>query len=1206
MNSVTDLIRLENEYRQLLSALGEQEKAKTKRPLLVSGLAEGARASMYVSLAEDIENEMLIVVSDEKEAMRLMNIFGECGLPAGFYPFRDLVFHDITSSHDCEYDRLAVLSGLLSGSIRVVLTTPDAALQYTIPPEILEDAGLKIAEGYDGGPEGLEEYLRKNGYVRVEMVEGVGQYAVRGGIVDFFPPRAENPYRAQFFGDEIDLLEEFDVMTQRRVGRPGTVCLTPARELLIDDEKRRGIKKALTARLSQNVSPEAETELRREREETENADELRFADKYLSLIYPEKATLLDYFSSSALIVVQEINAVVDRLRAFGFQNTENVKSLLEGGTISARYADYNLPAEDFEKIYDERITLICDNFAAGLTGRKLSGMFAFRTKQTISYADNITLLKEEFIQYLRNGFSVTLLSDSEAVAKNLFALLTEGGEEDEEEEEREKTKNRAADYLPYSPPVVLPAIGQPSTPIPRQVPRIVYGCNLPGFELTVSKSVVLSVCEYASSYSRSAKAQKKRRGAKKSAQERILSYTDLTVGDYVVHSGHGIGQYMGLETLTNDGITKDYVKIRYDGTDVLYLPTDQLDLVSKYIGAGADDGIVKLSKMGGVEWTKAKQRAKGAAKEMAKELITLYAERQRRPGIAFPPDDEMQYDFESAFEYEETDGQLVAASEIKSDMCKPCPMDRLLCGDVGFGKTEVALRAAFKAVEAGYQVALLVPTTILALQHYQTMMSRMRMYPIKIEMLSRFRSAAQQQAAIRGIRRGDVDIVVGTHRLVSDDVQFKKLGLVIVDEEQRFGVAHKEKLKKLASNVDVLTLTATPIPRTLNMAMSGIRDMSILEEAPGDRVPVQTYVLEHDDVILAEALRRELRRGGQVFWLHNRVETIAQTAAKVRAMAPDAKVAFAHGKMDKEELSDIWKDMLEGNIDVLVSTTIIETGVDVPNANTLIIEHADRMGLSQLHQIRGRIGRSNRRAYAYLTYPKGYMMNEIAEKRLSAIRDYSEFGSGFKVALRDLEIRGAGNLLGAEQHGHIEGIGYDLYMKLLNDAILEEKGQTPEVKKECTVEMKVSAYLPERYIKTSAARIEMYKKIASIENEDDFDDISDELMDRYGCGDDGRLPREADNLLFISLIRALGSRCGMRKIEQNGSSVIMRADGRPELSVWAVLASENRTKVTVNLSSDPYLQYRFGKGEEPLPFVASLLGSYLKIKAENEKNANQQ
>ena len=629
-----------------------------------------------------------------------------------------------------------------------------------------------------------------------------------------------------------------------------------------------------------------------------------------------------------------------------------------------------------------------------------------------------------------------------------------------------------------------------------------------------------------------------------------MSYADLSPGDYVVHANYGIGLFEGIETVTVDGITKDYITIKYAGTDKLFVPCDRLEMIGKYIGERDKDGSVKLSRMGGNDWTRTKTRAKSAAKDIAKDLIRLYAERQRKPGFAFPEDSDLEDAFADSFEYEETESQTVAIREIKADMMHPVPMNRLLCGDVGFGKTEVALRAAFKAIMGGKQVAILVPTTILALQHYQTALSRMRGYPVTVEMLSRFRKPKEQAEILRKVKRGECDILIGTHKLLSKSLEFRDLGLLIIDEEQRFGVAQKEKLREMAKGVDTLTLTATPIPRTLNMAMNGISDISILDEAPGERRPVQTYVLEHDDAVIYDALRRELLRGGQVLYLYNKVEDIDLVAGRIMKELPDARVAYAHGQMERDELEDIWQLLVRGEIDILVCTTIIETGVDLPAANTLVIENADRFGLAQLHQIRGRVGRSERQAYAYFTYRVGKVLSEVAEKRLSAIREFAEFGAGFKIALRDLEIRGAGNLLGAEQHGYIDSVGYDLYIKLLNEAVLEERGETLAERREATIDMKISAHIPESYIPVSAHRMEMYKKISLITSKEDAIDVSDEFLDRFGD-----MPKATERLVSVALAKALATDAGIERVEAKGAELVFWPE-RPELAVWSEVFSK--------------------------------------------------
>lgn len=642
----------------------------------------------------------------------------------------------------------------------------------------------------------------------------------------------------------------------------------------------------------------------------------------------------------------------------------------------------------------------------------------------------------------------------------------------------------------------------------------------------------------------------------------------------------------GINKLEVGKITKDYIKIKYAKGDVLYVPVTQLDLVSKYIGPHEDDGrTVKLNKIGGKDWEKTRNKVRAAVKDMADQLIALYSKRQNSPGYAFSPDIDMQSDFERRFEYDETSDQLRAIDEIKGDMEKPYPMDRLLCGDVGFGKTEVALRAAFKCAADGKQCAILVPTTILAYQHYRTILKRFDGFPVEIEMLSRFRTPKEQEKILKNLKRGSLDIIVGTHRLVSKDVKFKDLGLLIVDEEQRFGVAQKEKLKELFPTVDVLTLSATPIPRTLNMAMTGIRDMSVIEEAPQDRYPVQTYVIEHDMGILCEAMEKELRRGGQVYYLHNRVESIDSTAAKIKEMMPSARIAVAHGRMGEEELSEIWRDLLEGDIDILVCTTIIETGVDVPNCNTLIIEDADRLGLAQLHQIRGRVGRSTRRASAYFTFKRGKELSEIANRRLSAIREYTEFGSGFKIAMRDLEIRGAGNVLGAQQHGHMEAVGYDMYLQLLGEAVEEEKGEKPiPRKKECLIDMQIDAHIPDNYIKSIPQRLAVYRRIADIKNTEDAEDVKDELRDRFG-----EIPQSVQGLIDVSLLRNTAAAKGIYEIGQKGNSVILYVNDIDTNTVLN-LSSMMRGRVSIMDYGKKHIAVKIADGQSPLDTLKEIFG----------------
>ncbi len=1141
-------------------------------PFAACGLCDGAADALLAALTVDLTDKrkgpLLVILPEEKKCVRLRDYLSNCGLRAAFYTARDLTFYNITASHEYEYERLRVLWGISGGHFDVVLTTPDAALGYTIARERLVRSTLSLDPATPIEPATLATRLVDAGYVRVDLVDGPGQFALRGGIVDIYPPNLRAltpdsrlltdpaPLRAEFFGDEIDRMGLFDVESQRIHTMVESCELPPAREILPDAEKRQLLIEAVSAQLKKCKDAAAKEELQNELTTLEAGLEICFADKYLTLIAPEKETLLSYFQGKTLTILRGTNAIRDRLKAGTWHEEERIKELIEAGTVHPRYAEYSAPATALDRFLDNNLTLHTDSIAEGLSGKRLAGLYSFRTKHTVAYGDNFDLLFEDLDNYIETGGRVILSAPHEAAAKAALAALCQKG--------YPAAVAGETDALPAEGQILLTHHEQTT-----------------GFELLGSGIAVLSLSTD-TRIGGLAPGRIKKSSKKRDGRAAVLSFADLREGDLVVHETHGIGRYMGLETLTIDGVTRDYVSVQYAGTDKLFLPCDRLDALSKYIGAHADDGLVKLSRFGGGDWKKAKARAKAAVKDMAKDLIKLYAERQRRPGFAFPPDDEMQREFEDAFDYAETEGQIAAANEIKEDMMMARPMDRLLCGDVGFGKTEVALRAAYKAVLAGKQVAILVPTTILALQHFQTIQSRMRAFAVSVDMLSRFRTPKQQAETLRRLARGDLDIIVGTHRLVSKDVRFKDLGLLIVDEEQRFGVAQKEKLKQLAGNVDVLSLSATPIPRTLNMAMSGIRDISVLDEAPGDRLPVQSYVLEEDDIIVEEAIRRELRRGGQVFYLHNSVEDIRTVAAKISAAIPEAQVTVAHGQMDKETLENIWSDMIAGKIDILVSTTIIETGIDVPSANTLIVDNAHRLGLSQLHQLRGRVGRSPRRAYAYFTYPRGRALGDIQRKRLEAIREFAAFGAGFRIALRDLELRGAGNLLGAEQHGHLDAVGYDLYIKLLDRAVLEEKGEPIKEKAECIVNLPFDACLPESYVRTPAQRMALYKRISLISSTADLDDMTDELLDRFGD-----LPRPAANLLTIALIRSLAERCGITSVRGDGTDVAISS---PELDIdtWMELSALYPGKLRMMMSASPYIRYRGGKGQALLAELQQL------------------
>ncbi|MBQ9760874.1 MAG: transcription-repair coupling factor [Clostridia bacterium] len=1183
MSILTACIRSDNEYKQFIRTL-ERDFREKPLPILASGLCDGAADAFLVSALEDSVKfrggTALLICPEEKDCVRITAMLERQGLRAAFYVSRDLTFYHITASHEYEHERLRVLSGLLSGDYDVVVTTPDAALGYTTPPARLRERMLEIADTDTLDPQQFAKKLIASGFVRVDPVDSPGQFAIRGDIVDIFPPYGSFldsdggqksgafALRIELFGDEIDRMGLFDPETQRMTEGVSMVKFAPARELLPDREALEKLKKVISAQFRASHDERANEELVREMTSVENAinhgSDVCFLDKYISLVYPERTSLLDYFDGKRLVVVRGTNAIAERLQASEWHLNQTVVDLLESGTIASKYTDYAKNRTAFELFCDSNVTVHLDSIAHGVSDKRLAGLFGFRTRHTVSYVENEELFLEDLDGYVKGGYRVIVLTENETEAKRTEQKLTEQGF------------------------VVIPEPDNAES-LARGTVTVVWRDALPGFELIVSKLAVLSTGADARVGALNLSGKSALRKKKKKNTKSILSYAELDVGDYVVHENYGIGQYTGIETLTCDGVTRDYIGIQYAGSDKLFLPVEKLEKVSKYIGAHADDGLLKLSKIGGETWKKSKSRAQSAVKDMAKELIKLYAARMRRPGHAFPADDSYQKAFEDAFEYDETESQITAANEIKEDMMRATPMDRLLCGDVGYGKTEVALRAAYKAVLGGKQVAILVPTTLLAMQHYQTIISRMRSFAVNVDMLSRFRTTKQQTQTLRRLARGEVDILVGTHRILSKDIKFHDLGLVIIDEEQRFGVAQKEKLKQLCDGVDVLSLSATPIPRTLNMAMGGIRDISILDDAPTDRLPIQTYVLEEDDLIIEEAIRRELRRGGQVFYMHNTVETIDSVAAKLSASIPEARITVAHGKMDKDALEKIWEQMLAGEIDILVCTTIIETGVDIPNANTLIVSNAHRLGLSQLHQIRGRIGRSSRRAYAYFTYPKFRSITEVAQKRLEAIREYAEFGAGFKIALRDMEIRGTGNLLGAEQHGHLDAIGYDLYIKLLNRAVLEEKGEAPAPEVECTVSLNFDAYLPEKYVPYPAQRMALYKKIALIASMEDLEDVTDELCDRFG-----EPPVQTQNLLLIALIHTLAVKSGITSIRQDGSEIHIYPQS-VDIDRWAEISDAFPGKLRILMSGEMHLCLRLGKGDDALRLIYKIFEKYTQI-----------
>ena len=1175
MKHQTHLITFDREFRQLCQVLQQELQKDAPLPLIVNGLnymAADSFSAEVIALAKQTQNApSLVLVPNGAEGRWLCDSLQNAGLTALYYPYRDFVFDYISSSHDIERERLFVLSAILSGKVDAVVTTPSAALQMTMPQATLKNATLSLSPETVIAPKDLAKRLEQMGYVAVDTVESHGQFARRGGIVDVYSPGAE-PVRIEFFGDEVDRMGHFDPETQRATDPCESLFVLPAREVLMGEETASLLLQKIKQQTKKTEDPDALRALGRETAALEGGTDLYNRDKYIHLIYPEDATLLSYFTKTTAVLYLSSSEAEERRTADEKIQNEIVTSFIEKGLINGKHALYQQDGSYLTAFLGRHVPLYVNQFAGVSMSMRCAGLFGFRCRQTVSYRDNFRQLCEDLRDLIKTGYRTLILCPTEPEVDSLCKALSE---------------------------IDIPATKVPEdyeiseATLPPGSVRVGVGTCRGGFDLPNPRVAQLTMGDDKTSRLRKKSTGRKQKHA--DAGEAIRSYVDLKVGDFIVHQTYGIGRFTGIQNTTVDGVSKDYITIQYQGTDQLLVPCEKLDLITKYIGAGADDGTVKLSKMGGAEWHKARTRAKGAAKELAKELIALYAARQKLSGYAFPPDSDLEKEFEGAFEFVETDPQLVATDDIKKDMMKPAPMDRLLCGDVGFGKTEVALRAAFKAICAGKQVALLVPTTILAMQHYQTALSRMRGFPVNVEMLSRLRSAGEQTRILRRLKRGDIDLLVGTHSLLGKKVEWRDLGLLIVDEEQRFGVAQKERLKQMAEGVDVLTLTATPIPRTLHMAMSGIRDMSILDEAPEDRFPVQTFVMEHDEGLILEAMRKELGRGGQVLYLHNRTDTISVVAAKIAQSIPEASVAWAHGQMDKEELEQIWQALVRGDINILVCTTIIETGVDLPNANTLIIEDAHRMGLSQLHQLRGRVGRSGRRAYAYFTFRPGMTLSDVAQKRLEAIREFTEFGAGFRVAMRDLEIRGAGNLLGAEQHGNIDSVGYDLYIRLLQEAILEEQGKAPPPVFECSVDIHADALIPERYIQSASHRMDMYKKISHIQSGRDRMDILDEFCDRFG-----EPPAPVVRLLYVSLIRALGAYSHISKVEQRGGEMRFVCE-KIRLDIWSELfATDSRLRIAPGNS--PVVLMKLSRGQDPAEVTADLLVRYVELLKEDEQN----
>ena len=1108
----------------------------TGQPVMISGCIDTQKIHLVHAAVNDYRFR-LIITGDEAKAREMQEDSRFFDKSSIYYPAKDFIFYSAdVHGNQLAGERLRCIQKIIAAQDNktniTVITTIDGCVDMLMPLQRYRDNIIHFKNSDIIDTEKLISKLVGIGYTRVPMIDGQGQFAVRGGIIDIFSYTDETPVRIELWDDEIDSIRFFDVESQRSVEKIQTYDVFPATEwILSEDEIDAGFEK---------VKDEVEKQLvtlgndkkKKTQQEMDACNRLRHAyadfertrdySKFILSFTDEIEGFTDYFpKDETVFVLDEPDRIMERMELISYEYEESMKNRLEGGYVVASQTKLMRPiAEVYKNMQSSRLMLLSSlDYKPKML--KPADYLRIDARSISSYNNSFEYLADDINKYKRTGYRVVLVCNSRTRAARIVADLEELGTQSYFSEDYDKE---------IMPGTVM----------------VTYGNIHRGFEYPLIGFVIITENDIFTSRTR--KKQKKKYEGRS-----IAGFNELNVGDYVVHEMHGLGVYKGIEKITVEGVEKDYIKIEYAGNSNLYVLATQLDRLQKY-AASDTEKKPKLNKLGSVEWNKTKAKVHGAVEEIAKDLVELYSIRQNQKGYAFGPDTVWQKEFEEMFPYEETDDQLNAIADTKADMESTRIMDRLICGDVGYGKTEVAIRAAFKAVQEGKQVAYLVPTTILAQQHFNTFEQRMKNFPLKVAQLSSFRTNKEIKETLADLKKGFVDVVIGTHRLLSKDVEFKDLGLLIIDEEQRFGVAHKEKIKKLKNNIDVLTLSATPIPRTLHMSLVGIRDMSVLEEPPVDRVPIQTFVTEHNDEMIREAINRELARGGQVYYVYNRVRSIDEAAAHIQELVPQANVAFAHGQMEKRELEKIMVDFINGDIDVLISTTIIETGMDISNVNTMIIEDADKFGLSQLYQLRGRVGRSNRTAYAFLLYRRDRMLTEVAEKRLSAIREFSDFGSGFKIAMKDLEIRGAGNVLGKSQHGHMAAVGYDLYCKMLNIAVNDLKGIKNEYSFETNVDLSVDAYIPSTYIKSEYQKLDIYKRIAAIESEEELSDMKDELVDRYGS-----LSTPAVNLLNIALIKSMAHKIGIMEMKgtiEDGPSgcykTVMKVYPKAEINTEAI------------------------------------------------------
>lgn len=1114
-------------------------------PIAISGLVDVEKLHVLAGIFNETKRPMVLVTYNEIQARKLYQDLKKLIKQTYFFPKKEITSYDyVAQSKEIEYKRIDVLNKMYLAKKQkepiIIVTTIEAVMQKMVAKDTLYQNVIDFEVGKTYLLDGIKEKLVGLGYERSDLIENKGQFSIRGGIVDVGLSEKIG-VRIEFWGDEVDSIRFFQISSQRSTEMLKEITIFPAHELIVQDLSE-------AVKNIQEKYPEEIEDI----ELIKNGDYISKINKYFNEFYENQASFLDYMSDEYLLLLDEKSKINQRESNIIEDNNKLIASLVEKEKFVPEAIE-NI--SKFEYNFEEKQIIYLEQNDSIKNIQK----YYFETREINFYNLQLDLLLADIVTYQKNKKKVVLLAGNEISAKKLCNILKENQINYKHEQEAENVK----------PGEIIVTIGGFSS----------------GFENYDLNLIVVSL---QNNFEEPVKRKKKLSSTFKDSEK--IVFADLKPGDIVVHQTHGIGQFIGVNTITADGVTKDYIKIKYRNDDILYVPTNSLDSVRKYIGGG-DNSSPRLNKLGGKEWSATTSKVKKNLEAVAKDLIELYAKRQKIKGFSFSPDTPWQKQFEDSFPYTETDDQLRCIQDVKKDMEKPQPMDRLLCGDVGYGKTEVAIRAAFKAVMDKKQVAYLVPTTILANQQYEEFKTRMQEFAINVELLNRFKTKKEQDEIIKKLKLGEVDVVVGTHRLLSEDVNFKDLGLLIIDEEHRFGVKDKEKIKKLRTNIDVLTMTATPIPRTLHMSIVGVRDMSVIYEPPHNRKPVQTYVLEYDQEVITEAITKEIERGGQVFYLFNQVEGIEKKSNEISMLVPEAKVGFAHGKMSGRELEEIMESFINQEINVLVCTTILESGIDIPNANTIIVENADRLGLAQLYQIRGRVGRSDKQAYAYITYKRDKLLSEVADKRLKAIKEFTEFGSGFKIAMRDLEIRGAGSMLGEMQHGHMEQVGYDTYCKLLDEVIKEMQGIEVVEEQDVQIDLAVSSYIPDNFIENSSQKIEIYQNIALCRTEEELQNVIDEVIDRYG-----RLPKELENLIDIARIKQLARKANILKIAQRENGIVfyfVKEKIKPEMV--NTLITKYPMLVKFSNAVEPYVTLRIKENEDIIEKAKEFLNTVIEI-----------